>query len=149
MSRAPVAPTTALDPAAVARLRLTVGRLYRQMVQASDRGELTMAQLSALAKIDEHSTLRIGELAAHEGVAVPSMIRTIGSLVDGGYVQKRPDPKDGRSSFVSLTAAGTKLLNQVRRDRSELLARRAARLSNDQLAALAAAVPVLELLLED
>jgi DNA-binding MarR family transcriptional regulator len=142
-------PTTAIDPTDVARLRLTIGRLYRQMVQASDRQDLTMSQVSALAKIDEHGPLRLGELAAREGVAGPTMIRTINSLVAGDLVRRAPDPTDGRSFLLSMTPAGTKLITQIRRDRTELLARRAARLTDAQRAALVAAVPVLELLLED
>jgi len=148
-SATPPAAATAIDPAVVARLRLTIGRLYRQMVQASDRQDLTMAQLSALVKIEEHGPLRIGELATREGVAGPSMIRTLGPLTDGGLIRRDPDPKDGRSSFVTLTPAGTRVLNQIRRDRSELLTRRAARLTEEQLAVLVEAVPVLQLLLED
>lgn len=151
MSRAVTPPPDAavVDPAVVARLRLTIGRLYRQMVQASDRQDLTMAQLSALVKIEEHGPLRLGELAAREGVAGPSIIRTISPLTEDGLVRRDPDPKDGRSSFVSLTPTGSKVLNQIRRSRSDFLARRAARLTDAQRAALADAVPVLELLLED
>lgn len=149
MSRAAASPAEAsIDPAVIARLRVTIGRLHRQMVQASDRQDLTMAQLSALVKIAEHGPLRLGELAAREGVAGPSIIRTISPLTDDGLVRRDADPKDGRSSFVSLTPAGKKLLDQIRRDRSDFLARRAARLTDDQRAALVDAVPVLELLLE-
>jgi DNA-binding MarR family transcriptional regulator len=141
-------PTGAVaDPAVVARLRLVVARLYRQMVQASGRPDLTLAQLSALAKIEEHGSLRLGELATLEGVAGPSMIRTIGALADGSLVRRDPDPRDGRSSFVSVTPAGTRLLAQIRRDRSEMLARRVAQLTDEQRLTLTDAVPVLELLL--
>ena len=74
---ATVAVASEPDPATVARLRLVVARLYRQMVQASGRQDLTLSQLSALAKIEEHGPLRLGELAAREGVAGPSMIRSV------------------------------------------------------------------------
>jgi hypothetical protein len=50
----------------VARLRLLIARLYRQMAQASgDDLNLTYAQLSALARIEQHGPLRPGELAAY------------------------------------------------------------------------------------
>lgn len=61
----------ALDAATVARLRLVVARLYRQLAQASSGRDLTMAQLSALARIEEHGPIRLGELAALERVAAP------------------------------------------------------------------------------
>jgi DNA-binding MarR family transcriptional regulator len=151
MSRAatPSPRTSDLDPAVVARLRLTIGRLYRQMVQAADRHDLTMAQLSAMVKLEEHGPLRLGELASREGVAGPSIIRTISPLTDGGLVRREPDPNDGRSSFVTLTPAGSALLDGIRRDRSDFLARRAERLTDEQRTVLVDAVPVLELLLED
>lgn len=138
-----------LDPAAVTRLRVVIARLYRQLAQASSRQDLTLAQLSALAKIEEHGPLRVGDLAAREKVAGPSMIRTVNPLVDAGLVGRQPDPSDGRSCLVSLTPAGRSLFARIRRDRSELLSRRVERLSPEQCELLQAALPVLELLLTE
>ncbi|WP_031514017.1 MarR family transcriptional regulator [Streptomyces sp. NRRL F-5123] len=136
--------------AAVARLRLVIARLYRQLAQASgDDLNLTYAQLSALARIHEHGPLRIGELAAHEQVAAPSLTRTVAPLVAAGLVTKQPDPADGRSWLVSIAPEGAQVLSRIRRTRSELLARRMARLDDDQLDALLAALPALEQLLTD
>jgi DNA-binding MarR family transcriptional regulator len=148
--RAPSAsgePPAAPDPADVARLRLVLARLYRQMAQASggDR-ELTFSQISALARTDQYGPLRIGELAAHEQVAAPSLTRTVQPLAAAGLIRKEPDPSDGRSSLVSITPAGRELLGEVRRERSELLSRRLSRLTPEQLDTLLAALPVLELL---
>lgn len=136
--------------AAVARLRLVIARLYRQLAQASgDDLTLTYAQLSALARTQEHGPLRIGELAAHEQVAAPSLTRTVAPLLGAGLVAKQPDPSDGRSWLVSITPEGAEVLARIRRTRSELLARRMARLDADQLDALLAALPALEQLLTD
>lgn len=149
---APAPAATAVpDQAAVARLRLVVARLYRQMAQASggDARNLTLAQLSALARTEEFGPLRIGELAAHEQVAAPSLTRTVGPLAAAGLITREPDPSDGRSWLVSIAPAGRELLGQVRRERSELLARRMSRLTPAQNATLEAALPVLELLLTE
>jgi DNA-binding MarR family transcriptional regulator len=143
-------PHTPPDQAAVARLRLVVARLYRQMAQASGEArDLTFAQLSALARIEEYGPLRIGELAAHERVAAPSLTRTVHPLAAAGLIRKEPDPSDGRSLLVTITDAGRALLGQVRRERSELLSRRMSRLTEEQSAALLAALPVLEMLLTE
>jgi DNA-binding MarR family transcriptional regulator len=136
-----------LDAATIARLRLVVARLYRQLAQASGGQDLTFAQQSALARIEEYGPVRLGELAALERVAAPSMTRSIGPLVNGGLVARLPDPSDGRSSLVELTPAGRRLLARVRRRRSELLAQRIAALPLPERDILAAAVPVLEHLL--
>lgn len=136
--------------AAVPRLRLVIARLYRQLAQASgDDLNLTYAQLSALARTQEHGPLRIGELAAHEQVAAPSLTRTVAPLVAAGLVAKQPDPSDGRSWLVSITPEGAEVLGRIRRERSELLARRMARLDPERLDTLLAALPVLEQLLTE
>ena len=134
---------------AVARLRLIVARLYRQMAQASDDLNLTYAQLSALARVQEYGPLRLGELAAREQVAAPTLTRTLRPLAAAGLLSKESDPLDGRSLLVRITDDGTDLLGRIRRERSELLARRMARLTEEQNRTLMAALPVLELLLTE
>lgn len=139
-----------LSAAAVTRLRLVIARLYRQLAQASaDDLNLTYAQLSALARTQEHGPLRIGELAAQEQVAAPSLTRTMAPLAAAGLVARQPDPSDGRSWLVSVTPEGAALLGRIRRKRSELLTRRIARLDSVQLDTLLAALPVLEQLLTE
>jgi DNA-binding MarR family transcriptional regulator len=133
----------------VARLRLVIARLYRQLAQASEGHGLTFAQLSALARTEERGPLRIGELAGYEQVAAPSLTRTVGPLVAAGLLRKEPDPSDGRSWLVSITTAGNELLGRLRRERSALLARRMSQLTPEQHDALRAALPALEQLLID
>ncbi|MGW4696887.1 MarR family winged helix-turn-helix transcriptional regulator [Kitasatospora cineracea] len=133
-----------LDPAEVARLRLVIARLNRHLMQASDRQEFTFAQQSALARIEEHGPVRLGELAAMERVAAPSLTRTVASLVEARLVNRVPDPSDGRSALVELAPEGVELLAHIRRRRSELLARRTAALTEPERRTLMAALPVLE-----
>ncbi|MFJ5886639.1 MarR family winged helix-turn-helix transcriptional regulator [Kitasatospora cineracea] len=133
-----------LDPAEVARLRLVIARLNRHLMQASDRQEFTFAQQSALARIEQHGPIRLGELAALERVAAPSLTRTVASLVEARLVNRVPDPSDGRSALVELAPEGVELLAHIRRRRSELLARRTAALTEPERRTLMAALPVLE-----
>lgn len=145
----PTRTTTGTEPdqTTVSRLRLVIARLYRQLAQASAGNDLTYSQLSALARIEEHGTMRLGELAARERVAAPSLTRTIAPLTASGLLDRQPDPSDGRSSLLTLTPAGRELLNRLRRERSELLTSRISELTAEQQEILVAAVPVLELLL--
>ncbi|MEU3570119.1 MarR family transcriptional regulator [Kitasatospora sp. NPDC036755] len=138
-----------LSAESVVRLRLAIGRLNRQLVRASGDQDLTAAQLSALARVEQHGPLRLGELAAREGVAVPSMVRTVAPLVADGLVAKTPDPEDGRSQLLAPTPLGHDTLSRIRRERTALLARRSARLTPAQCRDLEAALPLLELLLEE
>ncbi|WP_055586154.1 MarR family winged helix-turn-helix transcriptional regulator [Peterkaempfera griseoplana] len=141
-------PHAALDPAELTRLRLAVARLNRRLTQAAGGQDLTAAQLSALARIEQHGPLRLGELATREQVAAPSMVRTLAPLTAGGLVGKEPDPQDGRSWLITLTPAGGELIARLRQERSAVLSRSAAHLTPEQSEALLAAIPVLELLAE-
>ncbi|MFI9786924.1 MarR family winged helix-turn-helix transcriptional regulator [Kitasatospora sp. NPDC051984] len=133
-----------LDPADLVRLRLVVARLHRQLAQASGRQDFTFAQLSALARIEAHGPIRLGELATRERVAAPSMTRTVAPLVASGLVTRHPDPDDRRSALVELSTEGVELLAEIRQRRSELLARRTAELDARERAVLLEALPVLE-----
>lgn len=53
---------------------------------------------------DIHTSLRISSSAATQ---------IINSLLSGGYVCKRQDPKDARVSIVSLTAKTKKMLSSI------------------------------------
>ncbi|GAA1957013.1 hypothetical protein GCM10009738_33840 [Kitasatospora viridis] len=137
-------PGEGFDAREVARLRLAVARLYRRLSQGAAGAELTTAQLSALARIEQHGPVRVGELAVLEEVAAPTMTRTLAPLLAQELAERLADPSDGRSSLVRLSRAGTELLAQVRRERSSVLARRIATLDPADQAVLLAAVPVLE-----
>lgn len=133
-----------LDPAELARLRLVIARLNRHLMRASDRQEFTFAQQSALARIEQHGPIRLGELAALERVTAPSITRTVASLVDARLISRVPDPNDGRSALVELAPGGVDLLAHIRHAALELLARRTAELTAPERQALMAALPVLE-----
>ncbi|CCB78206.1 Transcriptional regulator (modular protein) [Streptantibioticus cattleyicolor NRRL 8057 = DSM 46488] len=145
----PVGDAATADPAVVARLRLAVARLHRRLVQASSGQGLTYGQLSALARIEQHGPVRLGELAGLERVSAPSMTRTLAPLGAAGLIRRTPDPVDRRSALIELTGEGAHVLDEVRRERSELLAARIEALTPAQRAALEAAVPVLETLAEE
>ncbi|WBP85211.1 helix-turn-helix domain-containing protein [Kitasatospora cathayae] len=70
-------------------------------------------------------------------------------LVAGGLIAKTPDPQDGRSQLLAPTRRGRDTLSRIRRERTALLARRSTRLTPEQCRALEAALPLLELLLDE
>jgi len=75
------------------RLYLAVGRLSRSLRQAGVPGPGHGA-ISALATLVHAGQLRLGDLAAKEGVAAATMSRIIASLVEAGYVSRESDPVD-------------------------------------------------------
>src|SRR5215467_5612000 len=98
--------TTLTD--AAARLRLGIVRTARRLRQeaAAESSGLTPTSTAALATIERHGPLTPSELAELERVKRPTVTRTLGCLDREGLIERTPDPKDGRSSLVSVNAAG-------------------------------------------
>jgi DNA-binding MarR family transcriptional regulator len=137
--------TTLAHAEAAARLRVAITRLQRQMRQHSV-GELTLSQWSALVTIETHAPLRIGDLAEREGVSAPTATRLVASLEERGLVTRATDAADRRSSYVSVTAAGSEQLEWARRVRTAKLAQRLATLSDDEVRRVLDVIPLLEAL---
>jgi len=127
-------------------LRLATMRLARRLRQQRADHGLPLGQLSVLATLDRCGPLTPGALAQHEQVRPPSMTKVLANLADGGWIDRVPDPHDGRQQLVSLTDAARTLLYEDRRRRDEWLAQHLLGLDRDQRAALRAALPVLEVL---
>jgi DNA-binding MarR family transcriptional regulator len=129
-------------------LFLAVGRLSRSLRQAGIPGPGHGA-ISALATLVNVGQLRLGDLAAKEGVAAATMSRIVASLVEAGYVSRESDPVDRRAWLATATGEGERLISGVRSARVQELNRRIDRLPSKHREALAAALPALEALLAD
>ena len=134
--------------ALAARLRLAVARLGRRLRQEAG-GPLSPSMVSALATIDRQGEVTLGDLAAAERVQPSSVTAMVGKLGAAGHAVRRSDPADGRVTWIRLTAQGKRLLERERARKNAFLARRLGRLDQEQVAALAAAVDVLERLVEE
>jgi DNA-binding MarR family transcriptional regulator len=143
-------PDTGLTDAA-ARLRLAIVRTARRLRQeAAGAGgtELTPTAAAALASIERHGPLTPSELAKIERVKRPTATRTIRGLCDAGLATRTPDPSDGRSAQVEITAEGRARLRRLRGRKNAYLARMMRDLSEEDRRALERAAEVLEGLLE-
>jgi len=84
--------------------------LLRSLASVDRLAGLTPARLSALSVIVFGGPRPLGELAAAEGVAGPTMTRIVDGLVAGGLAERRPDPRDGRAALIAATAPGEDLM---------------------------------------
>ncbi|HVV20301.1 MAG TPA: MarR family transcriptional regulator [Pseudonocardiaceae bacterium] len=133
-----------------ARLYLAVGRLSRQLRRiGSSSAELGHGSVSALFTLVAHKSMRLGDLAAKEGVAPPTLSRIVASLVDGGYVKRTPDPGDGRAFLVTPTEEGERVVTGLYTTRLRELQRRLDRLTPEQTRLLVAALPALEVIVAE
>ena len=58
--------------------------------------------------------LRLGEIAERGGLSKQTVTSLIQRLEALGYVERRPDPEDGRAIRVSLTESGVRMKEAVR-----------------------------------
>ena len=58
-------------------------------------------------------SLRMQDLAARAVLSRTRVSRIVGELEAAGYVERRPDPDDGRASLVALTPAGREALRRA------------------------------------
>jgi len=138
---------TATETDLATRLRLAVTRTARRLRQEAG-SDMSPSLSAALATVECHGPLTPSELAEIEAVKRPTATRIVAKLADAGLVDRAGDPTDGRVSLVSITAAGSALLSQMRSRKNAYLASRLHELEPDDLAALERAAQVLERLLE-
>lgn len=127
-------------------LRDAVGRLGRRMRAERTGADLSLGQWAALRTLESHGPMTPSELAAHEKVQPPSMTKIVARLEEHGYVSRTPDPDDRRQVMVAATKAGRTLLADDRRRKDKWLSQRVRRLDANDIAALRAALPILETL---
>jgi DNA-binding MarR family transcriptional regulator len=128
-------------------LRLAVTRLARRLRREAGAG-LSPSMLAALSTVERRGPLTLGELAAAEGIAPPSVTAAVARLEEAGLVERATLEEDRRVSVVSVTAAGTGLLRESRRAKEAYLARRLAAMRPEDRAVLARAAELLEEMLE-
>ncbi|PDT26900.1 transcriptional regulator [Rhizobium sp. L9] len=95
------------------RLRRIGERLQADTQHIIDEAELGIqaGQYPFLAAIDRTGPLTIGELAQSVGITQPGATRTIGQLLESGFVDMQPAPDDQRRRLVSLTDKGQELVD--------------------------------------
>jgi DNA-binding MarR family transcriptional regulator len=118
-------------------------RVIAWLRQSREPAGLSASGLSALSRLDALGSLRITELAELEQLTQPGMTTLINRLEDAGLATREPDPDDRRAVRVTITPAGAGRVLENRDARAARLLTRIQQLSDDDQAALAAALPAL------
>jgi len=130
-------------------LLVGIGLLVRRLRQVQRDGDLTLPETSALARLDRGGPSTASALARVEQISPQSMGATLGGLEARGFVERRPDPLDGRQAVISATDAGLQALGNRRSVRTELLAQALSGFTRPELKQLMAVAPLLERLAEN
>jgi DNA-binding MarR family transcriptional regulator len=118
--------------------------LLRKLRKEDEGSGLNAPRLSALSVIVFGGPITLGDLAAAEQVRPPTMTRIVNALEEQGLVLKKQNTNDGRSTLLSATPAGKKLLMEGRARRVQALAKQITALSHKQRAALQDAAEILK-----
>ena len=140
----PTSAPTRSDAALAGALRDAIGRIGRRLRHHAAHPELSLGQLAALRSLERHGPMTPTELAGHEKVQPPSMTKIVGRLLELGSVSRAPHVADRRQVVVTISPDGIALLDDDRRRRDAWLAQRLPGLTVEEVAALRAALPVLE-----
>ena len=98
-----------------------IARLSRRLRRHELAG-LTPTSSPALATVERAGPLRLGDLAAAEGIAPSTLTRLVTALEERGYVDSPPGPGDARASTLAIAPAGRAVLERIRQESTTVLA---------------------------
>jgi DNA-binding MarR family transcriptional regulator len=105
--------------------------------------DLSLTSAATLATLDRTGPRRITDLAAIEGVTQPAMTVLVRVMEESGLVERKGDTCDKRVTLVCLTEAGAAYVRARRRAGVDAYAQLIDELTDDEVEALAAALPAL------
>jgi DNA-binding MarR family transcriptional regulator len=137
-----VEPAELMDVASALTVNLSL--LRRRLRQLPHEGEATIPEISALVRLDRNGPATNSELAKTEQISPQSMGATLAGLEERGLVSRASDPADRRRVVLSVTPAGRAVLDAKRTSRARQVADALTSFTEDDIATLRAAAPLLE-----
>src|ERR1700684_852743 len=95
-------------------VRVAVGLVGRKLRQAPLDGDLTMAESSALSRLERGGPATSSDLARVDRISPQSMGVPVATLLDRGLIERSRDPEDGRRIVLSITATGRRTVHDKR-----------------------------------
>jgi DNA-binding MarR family transcriptional regulator len=140
--------TSKFSEQAATELLMASNLLVRRLrLEGSGLESLTWTQVAVMHRL-ETEPMTIADLARIESIKPQSMGATVAILEEGGFVERKPHPSDGRQFLFALTASGEEMRRASTAAKRAWLARAIEGLGPDDRAALFAAINVLRELSE-
>jgi DNA-binding MarR family transcriptional regulator len=133
----------------VPRRILTGTGLFSARARAERAGTISLGQTAVLRQLRKSGPITPGEIAERVQSQPQSLSRTFAALEEQGWIQRRPDPDDGRQSLLEITPAGSEVLAAEMRPREIWLAGALEQLTEAEQDLLVIAAGLLERLSED
>ena len=102
------AATTAED--ALLHLMLAMGRRFRSRI---DGDTVDPSQAALLYALKCHGAMRLGDIAEAVQLDASTVSRHVQQLGDRGFIDREPDPVDGRARIIALSDAGAASLKKT------------------------------------
>lgn len=99
--------------ATAGELRRAVSQVKRRM-RSTRSSDLSTPESSVLSRLDRNGPDNIAGLARWDQVTPQTMGSTVAALEARGFIERHPDPDDGRRFVLSLTAAGARQVRDIR-----------------------------------
>ena len=100
---------------AVERLTLSIEDFNSVFIRLPASDRLNFSALSVLHTLSRVGPCRLSDLVRTEQIKQPALTSAVAKL------ERRPDPRDGRASMLSLTAEGQSVVSRRHADRVERL----------------------------
>ena len=141
----------ALKPkeSAIVELAQAVGQLVRRFKAASNSDDLSLSEISVLARLAKHGPAITADLARELGMRPQSMRPIVATLEKESLIARKPHPTDGRQVHLLLTKAGAAKHRTLRAARRHWLSTAVAKLPQNDRQTLLAAGPIINRMLED
>jgi DNA-binding MarR family transcriptional regulator len=94
-----------------------------QLLRELDELDITFSQLQALTHVAERQKCSVGSIAEGLGITHPAAVKLVDKLARKGLVTRGVAAADHRQSEIAATEKGRRLVNQVRHERTQRLAR--------------------------
>lgn len=95
---------------------LAEARIFTHMARFMRSGEVSFSQINVLFRLSGQGPQRIADLACGASLSHCAMSRLVGRLVEEGLAQKQQNSANRRERLVSLTPAGGRFLDELRRN---------------------------------
>jgi len=94
--------------------------------------DLTLSQLRIIGFVHNNGTCRTQDIADGIGITAPTASVAVNKLAALGWLEKNPDPDDGRATLISLAAKTSQTFDKIREKRISGIQRLLADLSSEE-----------------
>jgi len=119
---------------ALAGLRRIIGSQRLDRINA-ERSQVPIgfAAVAVLGKVIDDGPLRMSDLAQAGRIHPAALTRQVQALEAEGYIERSPDPTDGRAQVVRVTAAGRAAHRRVQQANDAIMAEQLSDWSAEEL----------------